>query len=319
MKKYNYTVCGGATAVRLHKVAEMPQAGKSVWTLNGNDCNFDGGVGFNIASALAKFGCRLYPVLWYSSLEVKQTLDRFCAQYGFPDDGAQKPVNNKERLCTMYCDPRKCHMTVIHEWDSPAFSALPVTEISPRYFTDSDMAVVCGIPGNEVDALYSALECTEIPVALSYRDDRSMFPPEQLSRIVGRAKLLFLNDSEAESLSAQFGMSHITELFQKYDTEQIAVTCGKQGSVLYVRAEDGFVTLVVPVTENEIGNVDPTGAGDSFIAGFLYGYANGKPPAVCAQYGSTAASFVIEKEGSVTNIPGIEQLLARNSLRPDAE
>jgi sugar/nucleoside kinase (ribokinase family) len=74
----------------------------------------------------------------------------------------------------------------------------------------------------------------------------------------------------------------------------------------------------VPVTECEGPCVDTVGAGDGYVAGFMYGYSKGKSLELCAQYGSTVSSFVIEKRGSTTNLPTLVQMLSRNSRRPDA-
>jgi bifunctional ADP-heptose synthase (sugar kinase/adenylyltransferase) len=43
--------------------------------------------------------------------------------------------------------------------------------------------------------------------------------------------------------------------------------------------------------------VDTTGAGDLYAAGFLHGYANGKPLDVCGKLGSLAAGLVIQQIG----------------------
>lgn len=60
--------------------------------------------------------------------------------------------------------------------------------------------------------------------------------------------------------------------------------------------------------------VDPTGAGDSFKAGFWYGYLNGKSLNECIEYASTIASFIVEKQGSQTNIPTIDELKHRGYM-----
>jgi sugar/nucleoside kinase (ribokinase family) len=44
--------------------------------------------------------------------------------------------------------------------------------------------------------------------------------------------------------------------------------------------------------------VDTTGAGDAYVAGFLYGLANGKPLDECARLGTRCATGVIQKVGA---------------------
>jgi len=50
--------------------------------------------------------------------------------------------------------------------------------------------------------------------------------------------------------------------------------------------------------------VDPTGAGDTFAAGFVYGLARGDDPLRAARLGSAAASIVVEAVGGLA-IPRI--------------
>ena len=46
--------------------------------------------------------------------------------------------------------------------------------------------------------------------------------------------------------------------------------------------------------------VDPTGCGDSFRAGYLFGIENGLSFQECLQLGSVMGSFMVEKEGTQT-------------------
>lgn len=47
--------------------------------------------------------------------------------------------------------------------------------------------------------------------------------------------------------------------------------------------------------------VDPTGAGDAYRAGFLKGFVEGKPLAVCGRMGSVAAAYTVEQMGTQTH------------------
>ena len=111
----------------------------------------------------------------------------------------------------------------------------------------------------------------------------------------------------------------MTDWFNLGKAKVIVTTLGKNGSRIFHKEEDGSVSVIeVPITKTAVGNVSAVGAGDGFVAGFLYGYVNGKSLQLCGQLGSTLSSFVIEKEDSTTNLPTLEQLLERNNGRPDA-
>jgi len=47
--------------------------------------------------------------------------------------------------------------------------------------------------------------------------------------------------------------------------------------------------------------VDPTGAGDAFMGGFLSEYLKGEEASWCAVMGAAASSYVIETVGAIIN------------------
>ncbi|MBJ7594706.1 MAG: carbohydrate kinase family protein [Candidatus Dormibacteraeota bacterium] len=72
----------------------------------------------------------------------------------------------------------------------------------------------------------------------------------------------------------------------------VARTRGGQGSELYI---DGTVHHVPVAAAASV--VDPTGAGDAYIAGLLAGLRAGRPAAVAGRMGALAATYVIEQQG----------------------
>lgn len=71
------------------------------------------------------------------------------------------------------------------------------------------------------------------------------------------------------------------------------VVCTQSGEPVLIRQGDMVVSVpVTPVTP-----VDATGAGDQFAAGFLYGFATGRPMEVCGRMGVMAAAEVIGHVG----------------------
>jgi len=67
---------------------------------------------------------------------------------------------------------------------------------------------------------------------------------------------------------------------------------------------------VFPVQE-----VDPTGAGDVFAAGFLFALAQGEEPVEAARLGAAAASFVVEAQGGEA-LPRVEGAFWRKEHVP---
>jgi adenosine kinase len=86
----------------------------------------------------------------------------------------------------------------------------------------------------------------------------------------------------------------------------VARTRGGLGSELY---GDGAVRLV-PVAAAE-AVVDPTGAGDAYIAGLLSGLRSGRDPEVAGRMGALAATYVIERHGPQGHVYTREAFAAR--------
>jgi ribokinase len=77
------------------------------------------------------------------------------------------------------------------------------------------------------------------------------------------------------------------------------------GSTLYTGGIEYFIP-VVPVTL-----ADPTGAGDSYRAGFLSAYVRGYSPLTCCRIGTVTASFVVEHVGCQTHLPDWNMMHSR--------
>ncbi len=101
--------------------------------------------------------------------------------------------------------------------------------------------------------------------------------------------------SSLEEISALTGESDIDaaiKAIHDFGVRTVIVTLGSQGAVLSV---EKTVYNIPPCNSRVI--VDPTGAGDAFIGGFLTEYIRQKNSFWCACVGSAAASMVIEGVG----------------------
>ena len=57
--------------------------------------------------------------------------------------------------------------------------------------------------------------------------------------------------------------------------------------------------------------VDPTGAGDSYQAGFLTAYVLGYSTLDCCRVGAVTASFVVERRGGQIHLPTWDEVMQR--------
>ncbi len=94
-----------------------------------------------------------------------------------------------------------------------------------------------------------------------------MFSGEELLDFAGKADYLTVNDYEAQMLQDKTGQS-LTELARH--VKALIVTLGAQGSLVHADGRE----LEIPCARPE-AVVDPTGCGDAYRAGLLYGIVNG--------------------------------------------
>lgn len=111
---------------------------------------------------------------------------------------------------------------------------------------------------------------------------------EDLRRGLEQAWLVGGNDYEFEMIRERTGLS-IDSLSA---ARLVAVTRGAAGSEL--RSPDGVAVIpAAPVSDV----LDPTGAGDAYIAGLVTGLRAGASPDVAGRMGSLAAAYVVEQHG----------------------
>jgi len=97
---------------------------------------------------------------------------------------------------------------------------------------------------------------------------------------------------EISVLTGQTDLDSAINAIHDFGVETVIVTLGAKGAVLSV---EKTVYNIPPCSSRVF--VDPTGAGDAFIGGFLTEYIRQKDSLWCACVGSAAASLVIEGIG----------------------
>ncbi|MEM2947480.1 MAG: PfkB family carbohydrate kinase [Candidatus Bathyarchaeia archaeon] len=97
---------------------------------------------------------------------------------------------------------------------------------------------------------------------------------------------------EVEAVTGVADLQSAIKTVHDFGAEIVIVTMGMKGAVLSI----GGAAYEIPAyTPNKL--VDPTGAGDVFIGGFLAEYVRGKEALWCACVGSAVASTVVEGVG----------------------
>lgn len=128
-----------------------------------------------------------------------------------------------------------------------------------------------------------------IPFVFDPGQGLPMYNGDELLNFVEKADYIAVNDYEAELLQERTGCT-LDVLAGK--TKALIMTLGAQGSVIYA---DGKKIEIPCVTPKEI--VDPTGCGDAYRAGLLYGIANNMDWQTTGQLGSLMGALKIAQRG----------------------
>ena len=105
-----------------------------------------------------------------------------------------------------------------------------------------------------------------IPFVFDPGQGLPLFDGDELASIIERASYLTVNDYEAKLLADRTGWS-IADIAERVDG--LVVTMGGEGSIIHA----GGATYAIPAVR-PAAIVDPTGCGDAYRAGLLYGIAN---------------------------------------------
>ncbi|MBI4991539.1 carbohydrate kinase family protein [Candidatus Gottesmanbacteria bacterium] len=122
------------------------------------------------------------------------------------------------------------------------------------------------------------------------------------------AKIIIGNDYEISVMEKKMEIADLHSLSS--EDKIVITTLGEQGSRI---SADG---KTIQVKAARVRNVsDPAGAGDVYRAGFMAGFMRNLPLKTCAQMGSVAAAYTVEKFGTTTHsftIPDFERRYKEN-------
>lgn len=132
-------------------------------------------------------------------------------------------------------------------------------------------------------------KAADIPFVFDPGQGLPMFSGPELARFIEQATWVTVNDYEGKMLCERTGLTP-AEISRK--AQGLVITLGAEGSEVWV---DGNKTLVPPVQPADI--VDPTGCGDAYRGGLLYGLDQGWSLEKAAMLGNRMGSHKIAHRG----------------------
>jgi adenosine kinase len=128
-----------------------------------------------------------------------------------------------------------------------------------------------------------------IPFVFDPGQGLPMFNGSELLELVNIASYLAVNDYEGEMLSLRTGLS-LTKVAER--VKALIVTKGAEGADIYF---EGKCIAIPPVSAAKV--VDPTGCGDAFRGGLLFGLENSMDWETTGRLASLMGSIKITHQG----------------------
>ena len=131
----------------------------------------------------------------------------------------------------------------------------------------------------------------------------TLFNGEELKQCIKEAKYIVLNDYEFQLIKERTGLDGNPIANQ---VEALIVTRGAEGSVLRTREGERDIGAVEPDDVR-----DPTGCGDAFRSGLLYGLLNDLDLTTCCRIGSVMGAIKVAELGPQNHTPTLDEIQQR--------
>jgi len=130
------------------------------------------------------------------------------------------------------------------------------------------------------------------PELVSEREIREFFDP-----ILNLSDIVFPTWEEVEVLTGKKDLKRASLEILKKGPQIVAVKKGKEGSSIFTLEEEFHIPAF------EVEEVDPTGAGDCYCAGFIAGIARGLDLKEAAKLANAVGALAVTKKGPMEGAP----------------
>jgi adenosine kinase len=142
-----------------------------------------------------------------------------------------------------------------------------------------------------------------IPFIFDPGQGMPMFNGEELLKLLDQATWVTLNDYESELMQERTGLS-LEQMAER--VEALIITLGGQGSQIYTKGQ----CITIPAAKTK-ALLDPTGCGDAYRAGLLYGLLNDLDWEVSGRIASLMGAIKIEHNGTQNHAFDIDDFKER--------
>ena len=245
-----------------------------------------GGVAGNIAYSLALLGER--PLVVASAGQDFGEYREWMERQGIDTSGIVEIEDDFTASCFINTDKSNNQIVAFYTGAMAQAKNLSLLDLG---LTADDLVVIS--PTDPEAMSRYADECRQLGVPFLFDPGKQTprLEGEQILAGMTGARVLIGNDYEFAMLAQKTGRTE-EELISA--APLTVVTRGEQGSTIYAETDGQEVEIpTAPVTDV----VDPTGAGDAYIAGLVFGLARRFPLEVVGRIAALTAAYAIEQRG----------------------
>jgi len=149
---------------------------------------------------------------------------------------------------------------------------------------------------------------TVLDVVVGDNDVRRLLEP-----VLPSTDVFLPNTDEAKVVTGLNRPGDQAKFFRDLGAATVIVTCGAEGAVLVDEQESFHMPAHI------VDQLDPTGGGDAFAAGYIYGRLNGRFATECVSLGAALGASCVRAAGATTGVfdePKLLDFVASHPLTP---
>lgn len=221
----------------------------------------------------------------------------------------QDGASYRERLDQLHM-PQQCIKTIDASYTGQAFITTDadgnqITAFHPGAMTFShhnqvadagEVSIAIVAPDGRDGMLQHAQQCVDLNVPFIFDPGQGlpMFNGEELKAFIDQATYVAVNDYEAELLTERTGLT-LANIAERVSA--LIVTRGEQGAEIFT----GDKHLTIPCIQVD-QVIDPTGCGDAFRAGLLFGLTNNMDWLTTGRLSSLMGAIKIACQGGQNHV-----------------
>ena len=262
-----------------------------------------GGDALNEATVLHKLGGNVHLETLLGSDAAGETVLRRMEQVGLEKSGVRvrDDLSTSVNVVLVKPDGERCFLTNPHA----SQRKLRLEDIPIPFPADVEILCFASIfvfplmKTAEMAAVFRQAKEQGILVCADMTKCKNRETTADVAEALQYVDYLFPNDAEAMMLTRKDTVEEAARELLEAGVGTVVIKCGAKGCYIKNKEQESWV----PAQEN-VNRVDTTGAGDSFVGGFLYGLSKGMSLEECAAQANACGAQAVQKVGATTWITG---------------